>query len=182
MHFRDFGTGDGGGSDPAAADAASATTKVRTFMAQVSAVVPAIVTLTIDPVVDLLDSADGKLLDSFTTPTIAPLVGSGTASYASTSGAVVNWRTNGIRNGRRIRGRSFLVPLSASQYGNDGQLIPAARTRLQDAATALADRTGTPDLVVFARPTSAGATDGTLSVVTAASVPSLVAVLRSRRD
>lgn len=182
LHFRDFGTGDGGGSDPAAADAAAAVARCATFFGSVAQICPPVVTITIEPDVDLIDSANGQLIESFSVTAPAGAVGQATGSYSAASGAVVNWRTGGIRNGRRIRGRTFLVPLASSQYGSDGQLIPAALTRLRGAADALRITTSSPDLVVFARPSTAGGTDGTLSVVTGSNVPPLAAILRSRRD
>lgn len=182
MHFRDFGTGDTGGSDPNAADAAAAVARVRTFMGSVSAICPPVVQIQVEGDVDLINSDNGQLIESYSVTPPSSVTGAATGGYSAASGAVVNWRTSVIRNGRRIRGRSFLVPLASSQYGNDGLLIPTALTRLRDAADALRITTSSPDLCVFARPTTAGGTDGTLAVVTGSSVPSMVAVLRSRRD
>ena len=182
MHFRDFNTGTGGGTDGDAAQALAAATRVRTFFDAVKAFLPTSVRVSVSPEVDLLEDTTGELVNSFTIASPTAVQGTGTGGYAGPQGAVINWRTAGIRNGRRIRGRTFLVPCVSSIFGVDGQIVAGSRATLVTAAAALADNAGTPDLGVYARPSGPGATDGKWSVVTASTVPSLAAVLRSRRD
>jgi len=94
----------------------------------------------------------------------------------------VNWRTNQIRNGRRVRGRSFLVPLAGSAFEGNGTLSASTLTSLKSAADTLRTAAGTTQLGVYARPTTKDATDGLWAQVTANTVPDMGAVLRSRRD
>ena len=182
LHFLDFGSDQGGGGPVAQEGAQGAATRARTFFAAISQLYPTIVRVDIESEVDVIEDTTGELVNSFAVTPGAQVVGTGTGAFAAASGAVVNWRTAGIRNGRRIRGRTFLVPLAPIVNGTDGNMNPSARTSILQAATALADSTGTPDLVVYARPSSPGAADGQAALVTGVTVPTILAVLRSRRD
>jgi hypothetical protein len=85
-----------------------------------------------------------------------------------------------IINGRRLRGRTFLVPLGSTFYTTDGTPIETARTNIAAAAAVLIANTGGPPLGVWRRPSPSGV--GVLGVATTASVPDKAAVLKSRRD
>lgn len=182
LHFRDFSGPDGGGTEPDNAQAAAAGERVRAFFQTLNGLLPDSVRIAVEPDVDVVEDTTGELINSLNAGQIATVSGAVPGSFAGPSGAVVNWKTGGIRNGRRIRGRSFIVPLSSSIYSSTGILTTGAQDALQTAASALAASTGTPDLMVYARPSIAGASDGQSSVVTSATVPSMIAVLRSRRD
>lgn len=182
MHFRDFDTGDGPGVDPTAASAQAASDRMRAFLGAFPELLPITVRIDLDPNVDILEDSTGTMVDSLTVTPGAQLSGSSGGNYSAAIGAVVNWSTGSIRAGRRVRGRSFLVPLSSTAFFTDGTLSASALTTLQAAANILVDRTNTPDLGVYARPTLAGAADGQWVVATGARVPDMGAVLRSRRD
>jgi len=182
MHFRDFTAGDGAGGADTQPLAQGAAQRVYDFFFAIRSLLPAPVRLDVEPDVDVLEDTTGELLNSFGITPPAVISGTVAGTYSAASGAVVNWRTGGIRAGRKIRGRTFIVPIAASQYDAAGQLATASRTTLTTAAAALAAQTGSPDLGVWARPTAAGASDGKWSVVTGSNVPSIAAILRSRRD
>lgn len=182
LHYRDFDAAGGGGGNVTAASAQGAADRASSFASQIRSLVPSIVTMAVENDVDVLEDTTGELVTSFGVTGALSFTGSGAGAFSAPVGAVVNWRTGGVRNGRRVRGRSFIVPLAAGAFGTDGQLLPASVTTLQTAATAAVNQTGTPDLGVYARPTAVGATDGAWFVATSASVPRLGAVLRSRRD
>lgn len=182
LHFRDFGAGDGGGGDASAASALAAVNRVSSFFTAARTALASTVTLNIEPEVDVLEDTTGELVTSFTTPTQAPIFGNNSGNYSAATGAVINWKTGGVRNGRKIRGRSFLVPVGGSGMDAAGLLAAGARTAILNAGIALVDPAGSPDLVVYARPSGPGATDGQAALVTGVTVPNLLAVLRSRRD
>lgn len=164
------------------ADAAVA--RVRTFWQAIADKFPAAVSLQIQSDVEVIDDATGEMQSVFTSTAPPAIVGTnGIATFSGPTGAVINWRTAGVRNGRRVRGRTFLVPTSTACFQNDGTLENAHRTVIQTAADAFASLSGTaPDLGVWARPTTKGASDGAWYRVANATVPDLAAVLRSRRD
>ena len=182
LHFRTFDGPDGGSSELDGAAAARAVQQTWSFFDSIKSLLPSTVRLNVEPDVDRLEDSTGELNDSFGVG-IAEIAGTAAAGgYSAASGAVVNWRTNGIRNGRKIRGRSFLVPLAGIAQDTDGDLKSTARATLQTASDLLAFNANSPDLGVYARPTAKGASDGAWYRITGNSVPPMLAVLRSRRD
>lgn len=182
LHFRDFGTGDGEGGAVNAAAAQGAVDRTRAAFNLIIASLPQSVRIDVEPEVDVIEDTNGQLVNTFATTAPAQVAGTATTTYASSTGANISWNTRGIRNGRRIRGRTFLVPLALGSFDGNGVLAASTITRIQAMANLLTDTTGTPDLGVYARPSSAGATDGQWSVATSGKVAMRGAVLRSRRD
>jgi len=179
FHFRDFSAG-----EPTNADATAATARLKTFFEAWKILVPTGASIQIESDVEVIEETTGQLTTVLAATPVAVVSGaaSAAATFASAVGAVVTWRTPGIRNGRRIRGRTFLVPLSSTAFQNDGTLASSTVGTVGSAAAALIDSAGTPDLGVYARPTGPGATDGIWYAVTSYSIPDMGAVLRSRRD
>jgi len=120
------------------------------------------------------------LMDVLTVTAGSAISGFVSGGFSSATGACINWNTPEVRNGRRVRGRSFIVPLASSQYDVDGTLTAGALTGLQTRADTLVG--GGWDLQVYKRPTIKGATDGDSATVTSARIADKTAILRSRRD
>jgi hypothetical protein len=177
LHFSEFVSE---GYTQAMADGATA--KTVAFWDAIKTVLPTVVTITVDPVVDIIQSDTGNLVGEFTTTPGAAKVGLQAGSYAGPAGACIAWGTTGIRNGRRIRGRTFIVPLGTASYEANGTLLAANLTAIQNAANGLIANTGVTDFTVWSRPSSSTATDGVAFPATTAVVRDKVAVLRSRRD
>lgn len=99
------------------------------------------------------DIGTGDLQGESTMGTVPNVItGSGTAgaAYAGGSGAVVHWTTGSTHNGRKIRGRTFLVPLLLSAFSADGTITTGLITSLTTAGGALiAD--STTDFGVYSR-------------------------------
>jgi hypothetical protein len=172
------------GAAPDATDSLAVATRTRAFAEAIKGMIPANTTLTVDPSVEIIDTATGTLqtVYSVTPPAATVSTASGTITYSAASGAVVTWRTGGIRNGRRVRGRTFLVPIHGNSYQNDGSLDAGYITSINTAATNLRDIGSNIDLCVYGRESAPGAADGVAHVVTSHSVPDMAAVLRSRRN
>lgn len=142
--------------------------------------IPETVTISIEPEVPVIDSDSGTI-QSFNTITPPDDVSGGNAtSFAGPAGAVITWRTNDLRNGRRIRGRTFLVPLAFSSYEGDGTLTSDTIGYLRDFADELVGGSLEGDLGVWSRPVGGGG--GVFATVTSYTIPDMAAVLRSRRD
>lgn len=162
--------------------AATLPAKLRTFFEACKAYLPSNVTISYPGSGDLIEESSGALSGDWsigTTP--ANTVGTLGQVYAAPVGIVVNWRTGGIVNGHRVRGRTFLVPVQ--QDTATGVPNPTAIAAIQSAAAALV--TSAPTMVVWARPVLAPLPNpraGTKHAVTAAQVPGKYVVLRSRRD
>lgn len=151
---------------------------VIAFIDRYAAMVPNTVQLTVPNQGDIIDDATGELIDSWTEGVEYNTGGPGSSTMAAPSGACINWLTTEVVNGRRLRGRTFLVPLGVGSYQNDGTLLPAALADIQDAAV---DLFTACDLVVWHRPTTPGGSDGLSAEVVGVRVSDRAAVLRSRR-
>lgn len=164
--------------------AVNAATRVKDFFTVNSAYFPNGVNIAIQSDAEVINEATGQLETVYNAGTIAPIVGAGTAGdkYSGASGIVVTWRTAGVRNGRRVRGRTFLVPVVSGAYDSNGTLGSTAISNFQTAGTTLlTPPTGQLPLGVWSRPSVKGAADGVWHKATACTVPDLAAVLRSRR-
>jgi len=165
------------GAGPTAQDCADA---VDDFISVWRQYLPTTVTVQVESEVQRLEETTGQLIGFESIAQPSSHTGASAGSWSAASGAVVIWNTAGVRNGRRLQGRTFIVPLGGGGLSADGSLSAAAQSALQTAATAFADSITAP--VVWGRPTSTGAADGQIASITAARVPDLMAVLRSRRD
>lgn len=179
FYFRDFSVS----NEPTQAQADAAVARTATFWNNVKSRFPTVVTISIQGDVEVVEETTGEMQGVFgVTPPPAHVGGATSSVYSGPTGMVINWRTAGVRNGRRVRGRTFLVPVATENFATDGTIDATKLASVQSTANDLASQTGTPDLGVWARPTAPGATDGQWYPVTSATVPDLAAVLRSRRD
>lgn len=159
-----------------------AVTKADAFLASIRSAITSSVTTQLDSTIPEIDETDGKIQAFWTGTVAAGAVGTGGGTYSAPSGAVVNWKTDAVRDGRLLRGRSFLVPLSTLAYEDDGSINATRLTTLRDAADALVGGTGDSRLVVFGRPNNLALDNGVSAEVTVANVPDKAAILTSRRD
>lgn len=192
FHFRDFNVG-GDGLPITQESAQAAAGRVRNFFNSTKNLFPNTVTFHVESDVETIEDSTGEITGFLPVTGIADVVGEAgaTTGYSAAVGAVVNWRTNAVRRGRRLRGRTFLVPLSSSCYDTNGSLNQSCLTALSTAATAITTTTAQePELGVYARPHRTKNTDGSWTTVpdgqwsfaTAFNIPDMTAVLRSRRD
>ena len=161
---------------------------VRTFFTGISAYLNNAWSIQVQPEVTEYDMVSGQLTGA-TLMTSVPSVQigtGGTAVYAGGSGMCVTWKTGVIYNGRRVIGRTFIVP-AVSCYETDGTLLAAAQTALTSAATGLISNVGT-ELCVWAKTFTKPTDDtkpvqigGLLPPVVATSVKDMASQLRSRR-
>lgn len=158
---------------------------VRTFFDAIKGMIPQGTLLTVPGVGDVINDADGDLVAAWSVTTAPSTVnGGGVGAFSGPSGAMVHWLTGAFLDGRRVRGRSFIVPIITTQYESNGTLSAVAVTTLQNAANALLTAVG-GGMRVWHRPKEAVGDDpghiGGSATVTSARVPDLAVVLRSRR-
>lgn len=153
----------------------------RTFWGALGPYLPTGVTITMPTLLQEIQSDNGELIQEHIFPGGTPVSGSAGNQYASASGACITWHSIGIINGRKLRGRTFLVPLGNQVFSADGTLSDSIRASIQTAANALANATTGIDLAVWHRPTP-GLSDGAAAGVTHGTVNDKGAILRSRRD
>jgi hypothetical protein len=168
---------------PTGANALNAQERVRAFFAGFTLCIPTGITITIGADSQVLDPATGDITDTLTaTPPRATVAGAGGTFYSAISGACVIWKTGVVINSHQLRGKTFLVPLTAAAYDVDGTLLLSRATELRTAALTLATSGAFPaveQLCVWHRPTSEH--PGSASVTVSSSVNDRVAFLKSRR-
>jgi len=177
----------GGDWNPSGAQAA--VNAVRAFWDAIKAYLPNELTLTVSPVVDTYIRETGVLFSSSIAATApAVVVGTATGSYAGGSGIKVTWETGQIRDGRRVRGATYIVPADGTSFTNTGTVASATKTAINSAATTMMASmvTGSVTLGVWSRPreatTTLAARDGAAFQVSQGICSSKSAILRGRRD
>lgn len=171
-----FFTGDGSGG--AAAESRS---RVVGFFSEINDLLPSDVQFLVEGEVAVLDELTGSITGYIMAePGAVPGSGGLAGGYSAASGAVVTWNTAGVVNGRRVRGRTFVVPLGGAAYQSDGSLSASAIGTLQAGAEELVGTGFDSGFGVWSRPGTSGG--GSFWEVNGYRVPDMAAVLRSRRD
>jgi hypothetical protein len=137
-----------------------------------------------DPTVSVLDPANGDAVDELGVTMPVVITGADTLPWSAPSGACIGWKSSQFRKGRRVSGRTFVVPLGGSAYQVDGTLEPAFLSQAQTAINVyLADSAIAQ--VIWKRPVGVKGqpptTPGEFVPIIAAAVRDQAAVLRSRR-
>lgn len=169
--------------DGSALNAQNAVNAVRAFWFSFASVIPAAYTLTVDPTVELHDQATSDLTGTSTAATPpAAVVGTGATAWAAGVGGRMDWLTGSVIDGRRARGRTFVVPMLASQYAADGTLSDTAVTTFTGYGTTLlsALTTASSPLVIWTQH-KPGSGFSASTGVTSCRFADQVAVLRGRR-
>lgn len=159
------------------ASAQAVTTAFYDFFYELDDNLPDEVSITMSSEVVNLD-AFGVLTDVYPVTPPAPVIGLSAGGYNRAAGGRVDWNTGVITNGRRLKGRTYIVPINASAFDANGLLVPSTRQRFQTASDDLIAALSaiTVPLHVWSR------THGISAPVTSATIPLTGAILRGRRD
>lgn len=153
--------------------------------------IPIECTYQVEPGGDLLEDTTGALTGAWSAAAVAPVTGTHNALMSALSGAQIEWLSATILDGKRMRGRSFIVPLGGNDYTGSGSIGTTAVTAIKAAADTfqLAEAGG---FCIWHRPRKAKAATayhpavtaraGGHGMVTSTRVPSKCVVLKSRRD
>jgi len=168
--------------EPTPTEKSDTMAKIRTFFDAFKTYLPNVVTISFPSTFEEFSTTTGELVDSHAVTPGATVTGTGgSAVFSSAVGACITWKTGLVINGRKLRGRTFMVPLqSLPSFDSNGTLGVAAKVAFESAAAGLIAGAGLP-LFVWHRP-SPGGSDGQASAVTSASITDQTAILRSRRD
>lgn len=166
--------------------AQSAVNAVRAFWAACASILPDEVRIQVSPVVDTYERENGELFSSHVAAQAPGVVaGTSAAGYAGGAGIKVTWNTGQIRNGRRVKGSTFIVPVASTVFTANGTVGTTTVTSINTAAanmlTALS--AGGTSLAVWSRPRETPEIRlGFATQVVTGSVGSKSAILRGRRD
>jgi hypothetical protein len=152
--------------------------ELEAFFLAIQGTVPLGVQWSIPSSGDLMESTTGDLVGTWSDPgTGGTVTSNGPAGFTNGVGTRIVWGTSGLFGGRRVRGSTFIVPLTVGAYEGAGNITSTVMGTLQTAANALVG-TATP-WVVWSRPTPT--LTGEVNEITSASVPDRVSWLRTRR-
>lgn len=160
-------------------DAAPPVAAIKSALSSNAALFPAGTTITVPGAGDSIDDTTGVLNGSWTAAGGGTVTGTATGATVLGVGACIQWSTGAIVNGRRLRGRTFVVPLGAFVWEPNGTFSSGALTTLGALANALQ---ATGGLAVWHRPTTVGGTDGTSAAVLSNKITDKPAFLSTRRD
>lgn len=148
------------------------------FWQVVDAYMPNTVTVLVPNEGDSIESTTGELVGGWTRTGGNLMTGASALDYAAGTGARVKWNTSGIFSGRRLRGSTFLCPLTVNVFDTNGTIDSTVFGVLQAGATALAN---TGSLIIWKRPTAALPSGGGYSTIDSATLSDTVTSLRTRR-
>jgi hypothetical protein len=141
------------------------------------------VTVTLPGSGDKIDDRTGALTGVWAGSGAGSITGAGGSASAAGVGACIGWTTGGIVNGskgpRKLRGRTFIVPLHNACYEANGTLVQGTINNLTAFASGLM---AAGPLAIWHRPTTPGGVDGNSYAVLSSKVRDKVAYLSSRRD
>lgn len=175
------------------AEAGHCVTRVRAALVAIAQWLPNSCSYQISPDVDIVNPIDGKVTDTLSGGTSAPVVGTsaGSSFLPTPVAGVIRLKTSTFLAGRRLQGRIFISPMATAT--NTAAGIPLSTLPLDAEAfiQALLDTGSTSPLsVIWRRPRKAKplavppvtARDGATGRLTSGSFKPTWGVLRSRRQ
>ena len=110
---------------------------VRAFWDTVKGAMPTDVSIKVENTGDLIEDTTGELTGAWSQAPVAAVLGSSLGKYGAPCGGIVRWETSTILDGHRLRGRTFIVPMSSDFYATDGSLDVAGIAAFQTAGSDL---------------------------------------------
>lgn len=149
---------------------------VWNFFTALNTLLPSDVDVTVDPVVTIHDSDTGENTGEVVVGTPTGVVsGNNLGNWSGQVGAAIEWETGTYINGRRLRGRTYLVPLGGFS-DDDGTVSGGAVTTIMTAAANIVN--SPQDFIVWHRPV--GGLGGQSWTIASALVRDHAYILRSR--
>ena len=162
----------------AAAAAQHMADRSQKFFDDVKALVAGAIVWTFPGEVTELNTSSGALEAVHVVTPPANVTSTAAGNYSAPSGARIEWRTDSIVSGRRLRGRTFVVPLGLGNYDATGTLSTVAITAL----TLAGNNFRNPSFFGNAVPSVWSRTHGIQADITSVFVPDEASVMRSRRE
>jgi len=151
---------------------------VKTFFDTIKSAIPNSISISVPDSGDIIGDTDGALNGVWSeTGTGGSVAGTSSATWAGGVGYRVVWSTAGVFQNRRVRGSTFICPISTAAYDAQGTIEPVTLAAHRTAASTLVAQQ--PDMRIWSRPRPGVA--GESNAVTSATIPDAVSWLRSRR-
>ena len=103
-------------------DVDTAIPSLYTLWNELRVLMPDNVAILIQPFGDIIDDATGTITGGWAKEPVAAIAGGSTTEYAAPAGLLMGWETGTILNGRRVRGHTFVVPITTANMTTDGQI------------------------------------------------------------
>lgn len=151
---------------------------VAIFAENWSGILPNDIVLNVPNVGDVINEETGEIVDTWTGGSVVGFTGTAAGTWVAGVGVRIRWRSAGIVAGRRVQGRTFVVPLDAARFDNNGLPTAATIDAVGSWATDLLE--GHPgNLQLWSRPS--GSRLGSKHTVVSTMVPVEASFLRTRR-
>jgi len=147
-------------------DVATAIDSLHSLYTSVAPYMPAIVRINVETTGDVITDTNGAITSAWSHASVAEIAGSNPNPYAGPAGALFVWKTAVILDRKRLRGRTFIVPMTTDKYQNDGSLADGPRGELQGFVNAFTAEQSA-SFAVWHRPRKAKAADGSRPAITA---------------
>lgn len=155
-------------------------TALRTFWVAAAALMPNGVIIAVPNSGDQFQEATGVITGTWSGPAQATVSATGgSGSFSSTSGAMIRWTPNGVVDGRRPIGKTFIVPAVVTVFSTSGTVTSGNVTAMTTAATTLLTSYG-GSMKLWHRKNEKGA--GQQMTILSGACSNKQVVLRSRRD
>lgn len=156
-------------------------TSLRAFFDSIKARLPVGVGLVFPSGGEVIDSISGQPNGAWTNTAPAVVNGTDNGNLVQGAGMRIVWNTAAFRNGRRVRGSTFLCPAGVGSFDTNG--VPSTGTVgvVEASLATFIAGWGSNPLVIYTRPNPAGAGNGGYATVTSANLPRKATSLRSRR-
>lgn len=158
----------------------TAVDEIKNYFYDLRGDLPNEVSVGFSPFYSVLNVESGQLVGTGSVTQPENITGLGTGGWAAGSGARSLWQTDVVRNGRKVYGTTFIVPLAGATYENNGFLTQGVRERIGTAATKLLTMVNPhAPLMVYSRPIPGR--PGAVTQAIRTSTPATVATLRRRK-
>lgn len=130
---------------------AASISPLPTFFDAIKAFFPLKINWVVNPFWKFIDETTGKMTGAGGGGPQPTITATGADAFAPQTGVQVRWETAGFENGRRVKGRTYLVPCVGAQFGSNG--VPSATMcNTINAAADVMRQAYTGNLVVWHRP------------------------------
>lgn len=164
-------------SDPISLSATYGAISVREFFSAFVGLIPDEITVTVDPVWQIINEVTGQIVqEGSVSPAPQVVQGTYAGGWSRQIGALVEWVTAVFVNGRRLRGRTYLVPLGGIG-DSDGTLSAGTVSTIEGSFTQIVN--SLEEFKVWHRPVNG--LGGSSSAITAGLLRDKACILNSRQ-